>query len=177
MVNLVKLQDGGWTWPRLSSGWVTPQGHCTEESGIGSWPFALRVDVYSYCSSVYAGTMETGGGSHLDCAATLGAGPRREPSWAVVSCPCTVHSAHSSQNDCFLKKCRSCHFPAENPPVTSHHPQSGIQTLHCGLHGKGGVMSRSVASGAGQAGFTLHILVSGSRTNFLTFSFPLLKIW
>lgn len=54
-----EIQDGGWTWRELRDGWVTSQGHWTDESGIDCQPFALREAIYSCCSSVYTGKMET----------------------------------------------------------------------------------------------------------------------
>ena len=68
----------------------------------------------------------------------------------------------------FFIRCRSCHFPALNSSVTFHYPPSEIQTLHCGLDRWCGITLRSVASGARQPGFMLHVLVLGFVVHFLT---------
>lgn len=71
--------------------------------------------------------------------------------------------------------CRSCHFPGLNSSVTFHYHQCGIQTIH---HRQCGVVLRSMASGARQPVFTLHIVVLGSWAHFLTslcLSFSIVK--
>ena len=55
-----------------------------------------------------------------------------------------------------------------NSSVTFHYPPSEIQTLHCGLDRWCGITLRSVASGARQPGFMLHVLVLGFVVHFLT---------
>lgn len=75
----------------------------------------------------------------------------------------------------FFFYCRSCHFPGLNSSVTFHYHQSRIQTIR---HRQCGVMLRSMASGARQPVFILHVVVLGSWAHFLTplcLSFSIVK--
>lgn len=119
-----------------------------------------------------------GGRSCLGYGSKACAGPGLKTSWCTILSILVQCTLYTAARGFFFIRCRSCHFPALNSPVTFHYPPSEIQTLHCGLDRWCGIALRSVASGARQPGFTLHVLVLGFVVHFLTslcLSFPIIK--